>query len=84
MSMRASPRTYRTESEISKLLNELLKRTPVCRGAKFGPIIQRDVPGEWTVHLRGYPSGACQSAFIAIRSDLQHQIALKPYERSFL
>jgi len=82
--MREGQRTHRTESEITKLLNELLKRTPACRGAKFGPIIQRDVPGEWTVHLRGYPSGACQSAFIAIRSELQHQIALKPYERRYL
>lgn len=81
--MHSHQRLRRSESEISKLLNEALGNTPACRGAKFGPIIQSDVPGRWTVHLQGTPSGSCQRAFIAVRSELQAQISIAPYERSF-
>ena len=81
--MQHDARTRRSESEISKLLNEALKKTAACRGAKFGPIIQRNTPGDWTVYLQGNPSGSCQRAFIVIRSELQERISFAPYEKGY-
>lgn len=71
----------RSESEISRLLSKALGNSPACLGAKLGPIIQSDIPGRWTVHLQGDPSGTCQRAFLVARSELQEQILIAPYER---
>ncbi|ARQ00137.1 hypothetical protein DFP91_5879 [Pseudorhodoplanes sinuspersici] len=81
--MHHAPRTRRSEGEISELLNEALKKTVVCRGVPFGPIIQRDTPGDGTAHLQDNPSGSCQRAFIAIRSQLQSGISIAPFEKGY-
>jgi len=81
--MHSQRRSPHNESAISKLLNEALKKAPACRGAKFGPIIQSDIPGDWTAYLQGNPSGSCQRAFIAVRSQLQERISITPYEKDF-
>ena len=79
--MRSNPQLRCSASEIVKLLNQEIEKTPACLGAHLGPIIQRDIPGGWTVHLHGNPSGSCQRAFIAVRSRLQEILSITPFEK---
>ena len=81
--MRNHQKLLRNEAEITKLLNEAMHKVPACRWAHFGPIIPSDIPGRWTAHLQGNPSGSCQRAFVAVRCDLQERIDIAPYEKGF-
>ena len=78
--MHSNPQLRRSESEIAKLLKQALKESPACSEAHFGPIIQSDIPGDW---LQGNPSGSCQRAFIAVRSQLQERVSITPFEKGY-
>ena len=81
--MRGNPKILLNDAEITELLKKSMQKVSACQWAKFGPIIQSDIPGKWTVHLSGNPSGSCQRAFIAVRTDLQDRIEIAPYEKGF-